>query len=259
MNVGTAKPTKKNLEEADHYLIDNKSIHDSYDVKAFEKDALVLIERLFNEMDMIILTGGSGLYIDAVVGGLDEMPPAQPQIREQLNLDYRRIGLVYLQKKLLELDPDYYAKVDLNNPQRLIRALEVCLSTGKPYSHYRVRERKQRPFRTIKLALCREREELYSRIEQRMDAMIRQGLFEEAAGLYPYRRLNALQTVGYQEIFGYMEGDYDKTEAIRLLKRNSRRYAKRQLTWFRRDPDYTWFHPEKSTEIISWVTAQMSR
>lgn len=259
MNVGTAKPGKEDLKKAPHFFIDNKSIYDSYDVKAFEKDALLLIEKLFMDQDLLILTGGSGLYIDAVVDGLDEMPEIDQQIREELNLKYRNGGLSELQNRLLDLDPEYFQQVDLNNPQRLIRALEVCLSTGKPFSQFRKKTKKSRPFRTLKIALSRDRAELYARIDQRMDEMIRHGLFEEAAQLYPFRELNALQTVGYKEIFGYLDREYDREEAIRLLKRNSRRYAKRQLTWLRRDPDYVWFHPQSFTEILSWILAQTSR
>ncbi|NHE55724.1 tRNA (adenosine(37)-N6)-dimethylallyltransferase MiaA [Cyclobacterium plantarum] len=259
MNVGTAKPGTEDLKKVPHFFIDNKSIHDPYDVKAFEKDALHLIGNLFIDQDLLVMTGGSGLYIDAVVDGLDEMPETDQQIREELNLKYRNGGLPELQNRLLDLDPEYFQQVDLNNPQRLIRALEVCLSTGKPFSRFRKKSKKSRPFRTLKIALSRDREELYARIDQRMDEMIRNGLFEEAAQLYPYRELNALQTVGYKEIFGYLDREYDREEAIRLLKRNSRRYAKRQLTWLRRDPDYVWFHPQSYTEIQSWILAQISR
>ncbi|WP_163378306.1 tRNA (adenosine(37)-N6)-dimethylallyltransferase MiaA [Cyclobacterium sp. SYSU L10401] len=259
MNVGTAKPDKKDLHQVPHYFINNKSIHEAYDVKAFEKEAMDLLNRLFLDQDLLIMTGGSGLYIDAVVDGLDEMPAIDLQIREKLNLEYRKNGLPELQKKLLDLDPDYYRQVDLNNPQRLIRALEVCLSTGEPFSRFRIKRKKYRPFQALKIALNRDRGELYDRIDQRMDEMIQHGLFEEAAQLYPYRELNALQTVGYKEIFGNLDGEYDKKEAIRLLKRNSRRYAKRQLTWLRKDPDYTWFHPDSYPEILAWVLAHMSR
>ncbi|MBD3627348.1 tRNA (adenosine(37)-N6)-dimethylallyltransferase MiaA [Cyclobacterium sp.] len=259
MNVGTAKPGTEDLKKVPHFFIDNKSIHDPYDVKAFEKDALHLIEKLFIDQDLLIMTGGSGLYIDAVVDGLDEMPETDQQIREELNLKYRNGGLPALQNRLLDLDPEYFHQVDLNNPQRLIRALEVCLSTGKPFSRFRKKSKKSRPFRALKIALSRDRKELYARIDQRMDEMIRNGLFEEAAQLYPHRELNALQTVGYKEIFGYLDREYDREEAIRLLKRNSRRYAKRQLTWLRRDPDYVWFHPQSFTDILSWILVQMSR
>ncbi|WP_162416987.1 tRNA (adenosine(37)-N6)-dimethylallyltransferase MiaA [Cyclobacterium roseum] len=259
MNAGTAKPDRDSLEKAPHYFIGNKSIHEPYDVRAFEEEALCLLTKLFAEKELLILTGGSGLYIDAVVEGLDEMPEIPSDIREQLNRDFQSQGLSMLQQRLEKLDPAYYQTVDRNNPHRLIRALEVCLGTGRTFSSFRQKRKKTRPFRTIKVALNREREELYHRIDSRMEDMIRNGLFEEATRLFPFRQLNALQTVGYKEIFGYLEGSYDKQEAIRLLKRNSRRYAKRQLTWFRRDLDYAWFHPEDWNQILEWISNQRGR
>ncbi|WP_394333692.1 tRNA (adenosine(37)-N6)-dimethylallyltransferase MiaA [Cyclobacterium xiamenense] len=253
MDIGTAKPGKDVLAQVTHYFIGNKSIHQPYDVRDFEQDALDLMERLFKEHELLILTGGSGLYLDALLKGLHEMPSIDPEIRDKLNCEYRQFGLPYLQQQLALLDPAYYQQVDLQNPQRLIRALEVCLGTGRPYSDFRKKRKSPRFFRSIKIALDRERQELYDRIDRRMDEMIRQGLFSEAERLYPYRHLNALQTVGYKEVFGFLEGSYDREEAVRLLKRNSRRYAKRQLTWFRKDPDYTWFHPDDWEQMLQWI------
>ncbi|HLT06510.1 MAG TPA: tRNA (adenosine(37)-N6)-dimethylallyltransferase MiaA [Cyclobacteriaceae bacterium] len=254
INIGTAKPSPAQLTEVRHHFINSHSIHEAYDVGRFEADALALLEALFAQHELVIMTGGSGLYIDAVCKGFDAMPAVDKSIRAALNDRYEKQGLSALQQQLKELDPDYYQAVDLNNPQRLIRALEVCIGSGKPYSSFRQKQTSPRPFQTLKIALQRDREELYTRIDQRMDQMIAEGLFEEAATLYPYRHHNALQTVGYKEIFGYMEGEYDKAEAIRLLKRNSRRYAKRQMTWFRKDEDYHWFHPSQTEEIIAFIS-----
>jgi len=253
INIGTAKPTTAQLAEVQHHFIDTLSIHQEYDVGKFEMDALQLLDKLFLDTDLVIMTGGSGLYLDAVTKGFDAMPAIDPSVRALLNATYEKEGLLNLQKKLLDADPAYYEKVDLNNPQRLIRALEVYHSSGKPYSSFHKQQVNPRPFNTTKIALERDREELYSRIDQRMDQMIAEGLFEEATALYPYRAHNALQTVGYKEIFGYMDGEYDIAEAIRLLKRNSRRYAKRQMTWFRKDEAYRWFHPSQTQEIIKYI------
>ena len=257
MNLGTAKPTKQELEQVPHHFINSLSIEDSYDVKMFEKDAIELLEELFRKHQLVIMTGGSGLFADAVVDGLDEMPALEPSIREGVIQDYEAKGLEFLQEEVKRNDPEYFDKVDQNNPQRLMRALEIFRGTGKPFSSFRVKSKIERAFKTLKIGLERDREELYSRIDFRMDQMIEAGLFDEADALFGKRHLNALQTVGYSEIFGFMEGKYDKEEAIRLLKRNSRRYAKRQLTWFRRDPEITWFHPQEEKKIIQWVSDQI--
>jgi tRNA dimethylallyltransferase len=258
MNIGTAKPTEEELALVPHFFINSLSVYEGYDVHKFETEVLDMLNWLFKMRSLVIMTGGSGLYIDAVTKGLDDIPPVEEGIREELNELYNREGIVILQKKLSKADPHYYKKVDLQNPQRLIRALEVTMGTGKPYSSYRINNRPKRPFRVIKIGLNRDREELYGRINERMDEMIKQGLFEEAASLYHLRHLNALQTVGYKEIFGFMEGKYDREEAIRLLKRNSRRYAKRQLTWLKRDEEYAWFHPEQAEEITKYIVGQMA-
>ncbi len=256
INIGTAKPSKEQLAEAQHYFIDTLSIHQDYDVGKFEADALDLLDRIFMHHDLVVMTGGSGLYLDAVTKGFDNMPAVDKSVRAVLNELYEKEGILVLREKLRDLDPDYYQMVDLDNPQRLIRALEVCLSSGKPYSSFRQKQTAPRPFNIIKIALERDREELYGRIDQRMDRMIGEGLFDEAVALYPYRLHNALQTVGYKEIFAYLDGEYDKQEAIRLLKRNSRRYAKRQMTWFRKDEDYQWFHPSQTQEIIEFILSR---
>ncbi len=258
MNIGTAKPSDKELQEIRHYFINSLSIHEDYDVRKFENDALQTIEQLFEHQNIIILTGGSGLYIDALTNGLDDIPQVDSGIRLELTKTYNEHGIAVLQARLRELDPVYHGQIDLHNPQRLIRALEVCLGTGKPFSSFRVKKKVNRPFEVIKIALERDREELYNRIDLRMDQMISEGLFEEASHLFPNRHLNALQTVGYKEVFEYFAGNYDREEAIRLLKRNSRRYAKRQMTWLRKDSEYVWFHPSELDRITQFITAQMT-
>ncbi|MBW3469660.1 tRNA (adenosine(37)-N6)-dimethylallyltransferase MiaA [Arthrospiribacter ruber] len=256
--LGTAKPNADELSRATHHLVNTKSIHENYDVGEFEKDALSALEDIFSKKNTAILTGGSGLYINVVCEGMDEMPEIPSEIRQGVISDYSSFGLEYLQEQIKVLDPEYYRTVDIKNPQRLMRALEVFRGTGRPFSSYRIKQKKERPFHVVKVALMRDREELYRRIEKRMDNMVEQGLFEEAEKLFPLRFLNALQTVGYTEIFGFLEGKYDREEAIRLLKRNSRRYAKRQLTWFRKDPTYNWFHPEQFDEILDYIKGQIN-
>jgi len=257
--IGTAKPDEATLNLVTHHLVGNKSIYDEYDVKDFEKDALEVLNRIFKTHDLAIMTGGSGLYVDIICEGLDEMPEIDPRIRENIILEYQQKGLGFLQEEVADLDPVYYQTVDLNNPQRLMRAIEVCRGTGKPFSSFRIKKKVQRPFKIIKIGLDRDREDLYARINERMEGMIEQGLFEEAKELFPYRHLNALQTVGYSEIFGFLEGKYDREEAIRLLKRNSRRYAKRQLTWFRRDLDIHWFQAEKEKDILQFIRDEIKK
>lgn len=256
--LGTAKPSDLQLSEVPHHFINSLSIHDNYDVKSFEEDALNLMQEIFQKHDIIIMTGGSGLYIDAICNGFDDMPQVGSEIRQKIIKEYELKGLVFLQEEVKLLDPEYFALVDQNNPQRLMRALEVCRGTGKPFSSFRNKKKVDRPFKIIKIGLEREREELYRRIDLRMDLMIQEGLFEEAVSLFPHKHLNALQTVGYSEIFGFLEGNYDKEEAIRLLKRNSRRYAKRQLTWFKRDSEMTWFHPDQLEDVLEFISTQMA-
>lgn len=257
MNLGTAKPSASELAEVPHHLINSLSVFDPYDVRKFEEDALTILNQLFETNQVVIMTGGSGLFADIVVKGMDEIPTIDPQIREVIIQEYTEKGLVWLQNSVSECDPEYFENVDRQNPQRLMRALEVFRGTGLKFSSFRKKKTAKRPFETVKIGLERDREDLYQRIDARMDAMIEQGLFEEAETLFPIRHLNALQTVGYSEIFGFLEGKYDREEAVRLLKRNSRRYAKRQLTWFRRDEEIHWFHPERHQEIMDWVAAQM--
>jgi tRNA dimethylallyltransferase len=251
--IGTAKPTVSEMAEVKHHFVNSLSIFDMYDVRKFEIETIELLEKLFAKHDLVILTGGSGLYIDAICFGFDEIPNVDPSIREQLILDFKEKGIQNLQSRLQELDPVYFGKVDIHNPQRLMRALEVCIGTGKPYSSFRKKKKNIRPFNCILVGLERDREDLYERIDRRMDLMIAEGIFEEAEKLFAHRHLNALQTVGYSEIFGFLEGKYDREEAIRLLKRNSRRYAKRQMTWFKKYAEMTWFHPSDLQGILALI------
>lgn len=257
MNLGTAKPSSSEFLEVRHHLINSLSIEEAYDVRMFEKDALNVLNIIFQQNNVAIMTGGSGLFADAVTDGLDEIPAVDPKIRKQLIKEFDENGLEWLQLELDKVDPSYYAQVDRQNPQRIMRALEVYRGTGLKFSSFRVKNKAIRPFQVIKVGLERPREELYSRIDFRMDQMIAGGLFEESESLYSKRHLNALQTVGYSEIFGFLEGKYDREEAIRLLKRNSRRYAKRQMTWFRRDEAIRWFHPDQVQDILDWIATQI--
>ena len=258
MNIGTAKPSAAELAEVKHYFINSHYITQSYTSGAYEADVLTLLDNLFRDKNIIILTGGSGLYIRAVCEGLDEMPAVNPDVRLHLNTALAQRGLPYLLEELQRLDPDYYEEVDRANSQRVSRALEVCYSSGQAYSSFRVGGRLKRPFKIIKIGLNRERQELYHRIDTRMDDMLASGLVEEAKALYPYRAHNALQTVGYKEIFDYLEEKQDWPETERLLKRNSRRYAKRQLTWFTRDLAFKWFHPEDWAGLLAYINSVLA-
>jgi len=257
MNRGTAKPTVEELATAPHHFINNLSIIDAYDVRKYEKEALDLLEFLFQKHRVVIMTGGTGLFADVVVNGMDAIPEVAPEVRQEIIQEYQSKGLTWLQKAVEEVDPEFFAQVDRANPQRLMRALEIWRGTGLKYSSFRTKKNVKRPFEVIKIGLDRPREELYKRIDSRMEQMLAEGLFEEAEGLFEKRGLNALQTLGYTEIFDFLEGKYDKEELIRLLKRNSRRYAKRQLTWFKRDPSIRWFHPSEEREILDFLTDQI--
>lgn len=258
LEIGTAKPNSDELAEVKHHLINSISIEDEYDVKQFEEDALRILEDLFKEKEVVLMTGGSGLFAKVVTEGLDEMPEVDPKIRSQIIQEYEEKGLAFLQKEVKKGDPAYFAVVDTKNPQRLMRALEVIRGTGRPFSSFRKQEKVKRPFRVLKIGLNRDREELYRRIDERMDQMIEAGLFEEAEKFFEKKHLNGLQTVGYQEIFGFLEGKYEREEAIRLLKRNSRRYAKRQLTWFKKDAEIQWFNPSEFNQIEKWIDQQIT-
>ncbi|UII29980.1 tRNA (adenosine(37)-N6)-dimethylallyltransferase MiaA [Fulvivirga ulvae] len=257
MEIGTAKPSEKELQQVTHHFVNSHSIHDKFNAGDFEREALQKIEELLLVRDCLIMTGGSGLYINAVTEGMADIPGVSLAIRDELNQRLAKEGLEALAEELRKLDPEYYEVVDRKNPQRITRALEVCIGTGEKYSELRKNSKKQRSFEVIKIGLERPREELYARINQRMDQMIAQGLFDEARQLHPYKDHYALQTVGYKEIFDFLEGAYDHDEAVRLLKRNSRRYAKRQMTWFGRDPEISWFHPDDYQHILGHIRTVM--
>ncbi|MBO3697997.1 tRNA (adenosine(37)-N6)-dimethylallyltransferase MiaA [Roseivirga sp. E12] len=257
LQIGTAKPDSSELNQVPHHCINSLSIHDNYDVGRYEKEALAKLDELFQHHGQVVLVGGSGLFVDAVCLGLDDLPRVKNGVREGLNSELETKGLDVLVDELKQSDPEYYEIVDRKNPQRVIRALEVIRSTDKPFSSFRKRTPKQRPFEVISVGLELDRGILYRRIDERMDVMIANGLFKEAEGFLPFKELNALQTVGYTEIFGYLEGSYDKEEAIRLLKRNSRRYAKRQLTWFKRNECTEWFNPSNFENIHTYVKNEL--
>lgn len=240
MSIGTAKPTEEELAAVKHYFINSLSITETFTAGDFEKEALTLLDELFEVHDVVLLAGGSGLFIKAVCEGFDEVPAADTGIRDKLNLEFKEKGIVSLQEKLKLADPEYYATMDTDNPQRIIRALEVFESTGNPISSYRKANANKRLFRIVKFGLSLPREKLYQRINRRVDEMVKQGLVDEVRSLLPYRDLNALNTVGYSELFDYFDGKTDLDKAIGSIKQNTRRFAKRQMTWFSRDNDIKW-------------------
>ncbi|OOQ56444.1 tRNA (adenosine(37)-N6)-dimethylallyltransferase MiaA [Mucilaginibacter pedocola] len=240
MSIGTAKPNAEELAAAPHYFINSHSIQESFSVGDFERQGLALLEELFQQHSVVILAGGSGLYIKAICEGFDDLPTANDEIRDRLNAELAEKGIAHLQERLKLADPVYYAEVDINNPQRLIRALDVYESTGIPFSSFRTAQTRKRTFNIIKLGMDMPREALYDRINRRVDIMVNDGLIEEVQALLPYRHLNALNTVGYSELFDYFDGKNDLPTAIALIKQNTRRFAKRQMTWFRKDKDIVW-------------------
>ena len=250
MQIGTAAPTAEELSTVKHHFVHQLSIREPYNVSRFETEALALLGLLFAEHRVVIMVGGSGLYINAVCHGIDVLPDPDPGIRADLKELLASSGIIALQDELLHADPVYAAQVDLSNPARLIRALEVCRQTGVPYSSLRSSKRKIRPFRILKIGLELQRDVLYGRINNRVDAMMDSGLYQEALSLYPSRQLNALNTVGYRELFDHFEGLTSLEFAVEKIKTNSRRYAKRQLTWFKKDPEYQWFQPGDLDQII---------
>lgn len=253
MSIGTAKPSVEEMDLIKHHFIDHISIKQDYNAGNFELEALKIIETSFREKDILFLCGGSGLYINAICDGFDDLPTANQTVREELKKLYEEKGLIALQQKLLNLDPEYHSKSDIQNPQRVIRAIEVSLTTGMPYSLLRKNKKKERAFNIIKIGLNMPRNELYERVNQRVDDMILQGLEAEARRLFPYKKNNALQTVGYKEMFDFIEGKTDLQTAIELIKKNTRNYAKRQLTWFSKDKSIQWFHPSETEQIIAFI------
>tara|TARA_R100000789_G_C3011403_1_gene151387 strand:- start:420 stop:1340 length:921 start_codon:yes stop_codon:yes gene_type:complete len=250
MRIGTAVPSAEELQAAKHHFIQHISIKDNYNVGDFESDAIKKLDELFKNNKIVIMVGGSGLYTKSVLEGLDYFPEVSLEIRQKLNLKLEKEGLDSLQQQLHKLDPDYYKIVDLENPHRVIRALEVCISSGKPYSSYLNQPKKKRNFTAISIGLSADREIIYDRINRRVDLMITEGLMDEAKALFPKRELNALNTVGYKELFSYLEGKDSLETAVSEIKKNTRRFAKRQLTWFRKDQEINWFDYKTPVEEI---------
>lgn len=253
MSIGTAKPNQDELNAAKHHFIDSHTITDTFTAGNFEKEALKVLDVLFKQHNQVIMTGGSGLFINAVCNGFDDLPVASDEIRQQLNKELQEKGIEHLQDKLKLADPVYFAEVDINNPQRLIRALEVYQATGKTFSSYRSKSHKTRSFNIISIGLNSDRESLYQKINSRVDQMIEAGLVEEVKSLSKYRHLNALQTVGYSEIFDYLDGKCSLDIAIEQIKQNTRRFAKRQITWFKKTEQITWFDPSDYESILNFL------
>ena len=258
MSIGTAAPTPDELSQVKHYNVHNISIEDNYDVAEYEKNVLELLKTLFQKHDSVILTGGSGLFIDAVCNGIDEMPDITAETREKVEKLYREGGLRALQNAVQQLDPEYFSIVDQQNPRRLQRALEVCYQTGKTFTSYRQRQTKPRDFNIIKFALLWDRETLKHRIDLRVDMMMEQGLLEEARSLYPMRHLNALNTVGYKELFAYFDGNCTLKEAIEQIKIHTHQYAKRQMTWLHKDDSYIWVKTDEMEKVLETLTSSLS-
>lgn len=240
MSIGTAVPSSEELAQVKHHFIQHKSIFDTYSVGDFERDAITLLKELFKQHNVVIMVGGSGLYADTVVYGLDDFPEVSPEIRNELNELYQKQGITYLQTRLKDLDPIQYTQMDVQNPQRMMRALEVCIASGKPYSSFLNRKETLRDFTNITIGLTAEREVVYNRINERVELMLENGLLIEAQTLFPHKKLNALQTVGYRELFDFFEGKISLDFAIEEIKKNTRRFAKRQYTWFHKNKDIHW-------------------
>ena len=250
LKIGTAAPTPEQLKRVHHYLVGTLKLTDYYSAARYEEEAMTILERLFQEHEVVILTGGSMMYVDAICKGIDDIPTVDTETREMMLQRYEAEGLENLCSELKLLDPEYYKIVDLKNPKRVIHALEICYMTGKTYTSFRTQKRKERPFRIIKIGLTRDRAELYNRINHRVDVMMEEGLLEEVRNVYPYRPLNSLNTVGYKEIFNYLDGTWELPFAIEKIKQNSRIYSRKQMTWFKRDEEIQWFHPDQEKEIM---------
>lgn len=255
MNIGTSVPDESQLKKIKHHFIRFLSANEYYSASLFERDVLKTLSSLFEKKPVVVMTGGSGMYIDAVCSGIDDIPDVDPSVREKYIQKYNDEGIESLRVSLKMLDPEHYRKADLKNHKRIIRALEICETTGRPYSTFLNREKRTRDFRIIKMGLMRPREELYNIINRRVDSMINMGLEEEARALLPMRSLNALNTVGYKELFEYFDGNITLEKAIDLIKRDTRRYAKRQMTWWAKDKEIVWFHPDRVDDLLKFVEA----
>ena len=254
LKIGTARPSDEEMKEVKHYFVGTLSIADYYSASLYEQQVLALLDNLFQTHDYALLSGGSMMYIDAVCDGIDDIPTVDDETRENMKRRLREEGLEALCEELKRLDPEYYEEVDRQNPRRVVHALEICTMTGMTYTSFRRRERRERPFRIIKIGLTLPREQLYNRINARVDKMMAEGLLEEARQMYPQRDLNALNTVGYKELFDYFDGRWPLEEAVERIKGNTRRYARKQLTWYKKDDRFRWFHPQDKEEIINYIT-----
>ncbi len=253
LKIGTAAPTREQLERVRHHFVGTLQLTDYYSAAQYEADVLNTLNQLFQIHPVVLLTGGSMMYVDAVCKGIDDIPTVDRETRELMIHRYETEGLERLCAELKLLDPEYYNIVDLKNPKRVVHALEICYMTGKTYTSFRTRSNKKRPFHILKIGLKRDREELYERINRRVDQMIDEGLVEEARSVYPYRHLNSLNTVGYKEIFNYLDGTWTLPFAIEKIKQNSRIYSRKQMTWFKRDADIAWFHPDETGKIEAYI------
>lgn len=258
LKIGTAAPTPEQLARVKHHFVGTLQLTDYYSAAQYEAEVMSKLEKLFQKNDVVVLTGGSMMYVDAICKGIDDIPTVDKDTRELMMQKYEMEGLEKLCAELKLLDPEYYQIVDLKNPKRVIHALEICYMTGKTYTSFRTQSTKKRPFRIIKIGLTREREELYDRINRRVDEMMKDGLLEEARSVYAYKHLNSLNTVGYKEMFQYMDGEWTLDFAIEKIKQNSRIYSRKQMTWFKRDKDITWFHPDQQKEIMNHINNLLS-
>lgn len=252
--IGTAQPTMEQRTRVKHYFVGTLDIGDYYSASMYEQDVMSLLQQLFASSDYALLSGGSMMYIDAVCNGIDDIPTVDDETRSLMKRRLAEEGLEALVEELKRLDPEHYELVDRQNPRRVVHALEICHMTGKTYTSFRTSQKKQRPFEIIKIGLNREREELYQRINRRVDQMMEEGLLEEARTMLPYREANALNTVGYKELFNYFDGTWDLSEAIERIKGNTRRYARKQLTWFKRDTQMRWFHPHDQELMMNYIS-----
>ena len=256
LKIGTAAPTSKELARVRHHFVGQLALTDYYSAARYEEEAMECLSKLFTQNDYALLTGGSMMYVDAVCKGIDDIPTVDTETRSFMMERYEKEGLETLCAELRLLDPEYYRTVDLKNPKRVIHALEICHMTGRTYTSYRTQSCKERPFRIVKIGLRREREELYERINRRVEVMMEQGLLEEVKSVFPYRHLNSLNTVGYKELFMYLDGEWTLDFAIEKIKQNSRIYSRKQMTWFKRDTEIHWFHPDETERIIHFVETQ---
>ena len=255
LKIGTARPTEEQMQQIKHYFVGTLGLEDYYSASLFEQQVLELLSQLFQTHDYALMAGGSMMYIDAVCEGIDDIPTIDDETRALMKRRLTEEGLERLCEDLKRLDPEYYEIVDKQNPRRVVHALEICTMTGQTYTSFRRREKRERPFRIIKIGLNRPREELYARINQRVDQMMADGLLEEVKAMYPKRSLNALNTVGYKELFDYLDGRWSLEEAVERIKGNTRRYARKQLTWYKKDDQISWFHPDEITTIIDYITS----